>query len=525
MKIEKFSQTYLDSILDREKFPEVSGTLETLRVGRPPTPRTPLYKDLSQDEIFDKWKSILTREASKFPRLVDYDLSRMTKVGPQGGYPPLSERMDSFENYYKPGVIKMDEAIREELITKTRDILFGSEANKRPLSYESVLKIDIDSDKLNTNSGCPSYGKRTDTLIQQRAVRDAHSGKWRDYPAILGSRSQRGKDRFIFMFPFSTNLVEKSFLIPLMDIIRKRNVSSFSAWEGFDVVENTMDKQGFFKGYKSLISLDYTKMDQHCGEDFTQLVYDIVAPVFQARFRPLLKEVMFHTNNIPVLIGMDKIATGSHGLASGSGFTNFNESVFSQFVHLLIGKKLGIEIAKNQILGDDAVMSLPITYEMLPEVIAEAGYEVGQEFNPGKQEVSETNCTYLQRFFDIDISVKGTNVVAGCYPSILAINSAINPERFHDARKWNEKMEILRWIMILENCNHSPYFEQLIEFFIEGDKFKLGLIIPGFLKRGIVSTYEEAQSINGFVPSYNQTHIDKGILEFDVVRYLRSRSS
>lgn len=525
MNIEKFSQAYLESIIDKEKIQVVSDTLETLRVGRPPTPRTPLYKDLSEDEILEKWKSQLTQEASKYPELVDYDLSRIEKVGPQGGYPSLSERMESFEDYYKPGVISVDPAIREDIVTQTRSLLFGTSSNKRPMPYESVLKIDIDSDKLNTNSGCPSYGKRTDTVIQARALRDAHSGKWRDYPAILGSRSQRGKDRFIFMFPFSTNLVEKSFLIPLMDIIRQRKVSSFSAWEGFDVVESSMEMQGFFENYKTLISLDYTKMDKHCGEDFTQFVYDIVAPVFQEKFRPLLKESMFHTNSIKVLFGIDKMATGIHGLASGSGWTNFSESVFSQAVHFYIANNYGLELSKNQLLGDDAIMSLPIIDEMLPEVIANIGSIMGQEFNPSKQRISTTSVIYLQRFFDYRIPIKGSNVVAGCYPSILAINSAIYPERFHDPRKWNEEMEILRWIMILENCNHSPYFEQLIEFFIEGDKFKLGLTIPGFFKRGIVSSYKEAQSINGFVPSYNQTNIDRGILEFDVVKYLRARSS
>jgi len=525
MKIEKFPQTYLDSILDKEKVQVVSDTLETLRVGKLPTPRTPLYKDLTEDQIFAKWKLTLAQEESKYPELVKYDLSRMEKVGPQGGYPPLSDRMDSFENYYKPGNISVDLEIRNDLIAKTRLLLFGNESNKRPLSYESVLKLDIDMDKLNTNSGCPSYGKRTDTIIQDRAIRDAHSGKWRDYPAILGSRSQRGKDRFIFMFPFSTNLVEKSFLVPLMDIIRRRKVLSFSAWEGFDVVEQSIHKQGFFENYKTLLSLDYTKMDQHCGEDFTQFVYDIIAPVFQEKFRPLLKESMFHTNTIPVVIGIDKVVTGTHGLASGSGWTNFNESVFSQAVHYLIARKVDVTLEKNQLLGDDGVMSLPIIDDMLPEIIAEVGAVMGQEFNPDKQKISNTNIIYLQRFFSNSIFIKGSRVVAGCYPSILAINSAINPERFHDPRKWNEEMEILRWIMILENCNHSPYFEQLIEFFIEGDKFKLGLTIPGFFKRGIVKAYEEAQSINGFVPSYNQTNMDRGILEFDTVKYLRARSS
>lgn len=430
--------------------------------------------------------------------------------------------MDSFENYYKPGTMTVPPAQREYLIAKVREHLFGQTRDLRPLAYESVVNRDTEEDKLNTNSGCPSYGKRSDTLIQQRALKDAHTGKWREYPAILGSRSQRLKDRFIFMFPYSTNLVEKSFLLPLMDKIRSRNVLSFSAWEGFGEVEKAIHAQGFFET-EQLVSMDYTKMDQHCGLDFTQFVYDIIAPLFQSKYHDLLRDSLFHTNKINVIIGIDKIVTGVHGLASGSGWTNFNESVFAQAVRFAIAQYLGVDLKGDQGLGDDGAFSLKGTGKNVSDVITELAALFGQEANPDKQRISNTSIIYLQRFFTKDVKVKKSDVVAGCYPSILALNSAMNPERFHDPRKWNEKMEILRWIMILENCNHSPYFEQLIEFFIEGDKFKLGLTIPGFLKRGIVNAYKEAQSINGFVPSYNQTNMTRGILEFDTVKYLQSR--
>ena len=94
-------------------------------------------------------------------------------------------------------------------------------------------------------------------------------------------------------------------------------------------------------------------------------------------------------------------------------------------------------------------------------------------------------------------------MVLGMYPSILAINTAMNPERFHDARKWSGEMEILRWIMILENCKNLPYFKELVIFFIEGDKYKLGIDIPGFFD-ALPSLYEKSGQIKGFLPTYNQ---------------------
>jgi len=523
MQISKVTQAELDSILDKEKIQVVSDSLETLRLGKLPTPRTPFYKDVPQEEVFSNWISILNRQDPKFKRLVDYDISRMEKTGPQGGYPPLSERMEELENYYKnPRNLNLTSEEYDRIVNKLRNFLFGSEKNKRPQAYESVVKRDVEEEKLNTNSGLPLYGKRSEPFIQRNAVALAKSGSWKTLPAILGSRSQRGKWRFIYMFPFAVNLVEKSFLLPLMDIIRSRNVLSFSAWEGFDKVEMAMDKQNFFQT-QTIVSMDYTKMDTYCGEAFMNLVYDVISPVFQDSYRPLLRESLLYACNIEVLIGIDKKVSGTHGLASGSGWTNFTESIFSQGVRFLIEERLGIPLVGDQGLGDDGAFSLNQKVNNVSEYIVDAARDCGLEASDKKQRVDGETCTYLQRFFDKNIMIEGSNIVAGSYPSILALNTAINPERFHDPRKWNESMEILRWIMILENCNHSPYFKQLIEYFIEGDKFKLGMEIPGFFKRGIVNAYKEAKLIKGFVPSYNQSSIDRGILDFDVVKYLIAR--
>lgn len=40
----------------------------------------------------------------------------------------------------------------------------------------------------------------------------------------------------------------------------------------------------------------------------------------------------------------------------------------------------------------------------------------------------------------------------------------------------------LRYLSILENCKWSPYFHEFIDFCIEGDKYRLGIDIPGFFE-------------------------------------------
>jgi len=177
----------------------------------------------------------------------------------------------------------------------------------------------------------------------------------------------------------------------------------------------------------------------------------------------------------------------------------------------------------SQILGDDGALSFRnLPEDTIAQVIERCAGHFQLDANAEKQDVSNNTMHYLQRFFDIDILVPGTNIVAGSYPTVLALNTAMNPERFHDSRKWDEKMEILRWIMILENCKHHPLFHEIVDFFIKGDKYRLGLAIPGFLKRGIAETFKKAKTIKGFVPSYNTSFERLGIYEFETVKYLRS---
>jgi hypothetical protein len=230
MEIIKVSQAYIDGVLSEEGQRNASAGFLQLREGKRPTPRTPLYKDLSQQQIFEKWDQTLAQYAMDILNrpLIEYDHSRMSKVGPQGGYPPLDDRMDKLEAYYSSPNNDIDPTIIDmDLILELRKQLFGDIKNRRPLTPERVITLDKYDDKLITNSGCPDFGKRNDPAIIANAISDSKSERWRDYPMILGSRAQRGSDRFIFMAPFSLNIVEKEYLYVLMDLIRSKNLPFF----------------------------------------------------------------------------------------------------------------------------------------------------------------------------------------------------------------------------------------------------------------------------------------------------------
>lgn len=533
MEIIKLTQAMLSNILTDDAQSSASGSFESLANGKPPQKRTPFYKDLSEDAVLSLWNVILDKWAQlpEYVPLIEYDKSRTAKVGPQGGFTPFDERKSIFEEYYTlPDQTEFE--IDYELCADITSEVFGSFAHdKRPVSYENVISRDIREDKLDTNSGCPDFGKKSNPVYQKKALADAKSGKWKEYPAIVFGRSQRGKQRDVLGMPFSAVLVEKSFMYPLLDIVRARRLPFFSAWEGFNQVELGFKLQNFFELSDLLVQQDYTSMDKTINITHQLIFYTIVSPVFQPKYREQLWDILEHMFNVPFLISLDKMYTGRHGMPSGSAFTNFFESILSYYVWRLNEKNSEIaRFREAQGLGDDLVFSLLLEDKgftaderssikvAVQNDLSSTSASIGLIVKPEKSGVEVYTTIYLQRFFDYRLA-NDKDLVLGNYPSILAINTAMNPERMHDPRKWSGDMEILRWIMILENCKNLPYFEDLIQFFIKGDKFKLGLIIPEFFRK-LPTHYEDSKAIKGFVPTYNQESMDRGIMDFETVKYL-----
>ena len=510
------TQAQIDKLLNKAGQINASGMFERLRLGTPPTPRTPLYKGLSENRIFDMWISKLTGFLDRNPiceRLIEYDLSRLPKVGPQGGLQPFSKRESDFMDYYNlPKNEKFE--INMKVIEEMKVILFDGVKDRRPIALETVVERDRKDGKLITSSGAPSCGRRSDPAIIKEALEIARSARVWLMPMILGSRSQRGKERFIFIASFSLNILEKSFLYPMMDLIRSRNIPFFSAWEGIDQVSIGFKDQAFFERSTILCQQDYTSMDKYINETCIDIVYLSTKDFFQKKYHGLYRKLLNHLLTISVMINIDKLVTGIHGMPSGSGFTNFVESIVSLYI------SLQYPYTEAQGLGDDLALSFPdeLSHEDIKKLITSVSTKIGLVLNPDKQRIDDDTIVYLQRFYDKELA-KG-ELVEGCYPSILALNTAINPERYHDPRKWSGEMEILRWIMILENCKNLPYFKELVHFFINGDKFKLGLLLPDFFGK-LPNLYSESKLIKGFTPTYNQENFERGINDFATVKLLK----
>jgi len=371
----------------------------------------------------------------------------------------------------------------------------------RRLEPRTVLHRDINEDKVNTNSGAPDFSRRSRPEVQAKAVNDAISGKWREYPYVIGERTARhGKTRFIFMSPMSANLAEKGYLLPLMDRLRQGKHPELLAWEGFDAVETYLPDGS----EEEIVSSDFTGMDQTVGPMQLELLFRLFDGVFQNTKE--MREVLTYCITAKVQIEYLKAwCPNIHGLPSGAGGTNFYETCLAVIMHCLAMILQGAT-HKFQVLGDDGIAW---GKKGLREALVAAATMMGFEMNPEKQRTSDHDWVYLQRYGN---TRELGNVMA--YPSVLALNACVFPERFHDPEKWGARMESLRWIMILENAKHHPAFKDLVQYVREGDKFKLNL------GPNAEQLYAEAKSIPGFVPSYNQASITRSLADFEVMKLL-----
>jgi hypothetical protein len=299
-----------------------------------------------------------------------------------------------------------------------------------------------------------------------------------------------------------------------------------AAWEGFTEVTEAFHEMQYAK-CDLIVSTDFTKMDTSVRDHLIPMFLAVHAKRLQGPAMQRMEETIQSLFKSPTMISMDKVVSeSSNSLLSGSEWTNYFESIIQLILHYYVIETLNRKVTKPffwagaAVLGDDGVTAFKdlrgVDY---PELFAHVASQFGLNVNPEKQSVNEQSWKYLQRFFHKKI-LNASGHVAGIYPGILALNTAMFPERYHNTKLWGPEMETLRWLMILENCDQHPYFHQIIDFFRKGDKYDLGLKLPGFFDKA-ETYYREAKSLTDFVPTYTTSFENRGIYDFAVVKYLR----
>lgn len=500
--------------------------LSNLSKGRDYTPRSWLYENESPDQVLQNWLDQLStlENGDTFEKEVfQFDTSQLKKWGPQGGIAPIDDLMASV---VEPTFVDADSPRPQAFATPAweqakRYVVKTFHANNiavlRPAAYSNVVADMRARDTLESNSGWPDFTRRNKPEVLAAAVKAAGNEAWMDYPAIALFRNYNLKTRLVWMFPEATNIYEGSFCQPIQSAIINAGLGFYSPWVGFEKVRDLIswaynDHQYF------LTASDFSATDAHFQLSTTLEVFDVLKMVMQREAQGGLRASLERMHQIPLLVGPDSMMTGEHGVASGSNWTNFIETVFDHVFSRYVYQETHT-LNSFCAIGDDMCWLSTKYDDTAAEKLEQLGHSVGQDLNAEKVTNDPDKVKFLQRLFQRGYNRQDGKVRA-VYSTIRALKSSVYPERFHNRKSWNSDMFCARQYMILENCVDHPLFEQFVKYVVHGQRD----LIPFARKSAseLDKITRETKLLPGFNPTYNQEKRDTSLANFESVQLARS---
>lgn len=504
--------------------------------GQPEIYDTPFAKGESTSLLMKRWMAILKSIDKEWPTLWDYEVDLANKVGPMSIMLPLKDRMSDIDSYYD-GILLPSKPIQHSAVAATRGE-WGKLRGLRLRSQERTVELM----KKSTNSGSPYFRKRrevTDQTVPCNVLANAaHVTQYfstihYSACAILGWRGQEGgpskadvKQRVVWMFPYAVNIRELQLYQPLIEAAQKFNL--VPAWVSMDAVDTTVTRMFDTKRESDLVvCTDFSKFDQHFGRHLQEVAYELLKS-FLTSESPLsrsdwIDNVFWIKYMIPLAYDWNTVRFGQHGMGSGSGGTNCDETLVHRTLQYEAAQLAGAKLNPySQCLGDDGVLTYP---GITVEDVVKAYSSHGLEMNESKQYASTQDCTYLRRWHHINYRQNG--VCVGVYSTCRALGRLRYLERWHNPEYWDAKAVALRQLSIVENVKYHPMKEEFVDFCMKRDKYRLGLDIPGFLDdiEGVAKKYvEHMPDLLGYVQTL-QSGGDPlgGINQWWIVNYLRSK--
>lgn len=541
---EHFVDVPYQSVFTAEGFNNFKTYFGNVENGQPKVWTAPFAGKTPIDEVMKDWNAVLVSIRGAWPSLYEFEIDLAKKVGPLSVQLPLKDRIADIAHYYDD--ILLSSTALDPRAIKAVISEFSQIRGLRPRNQ----KITVDRMKKSSNSGTPYWTKRRDVIsdtlpcesyvyVGRHPDVNGELRKWRgETPAAVGWRGQEGgpskedvKQRVIWMFPFSLNVNELQVYQPLIEGCQHFNL--VPAWVSMDAVDREVTDLFDTKPHDDLVvCTDFTKFDQH----FNPVMQDAAETILRALLasckdsRAWLTDVFPAKYYIPIIwqvldtraISYPGVSCfeGRHGMASGSGGTNADETLVHRALQYEAALRVNSRLnTHSQCLGDDGILTYP---GITVEDVVETYQSHGQEMNLQKQYASTQDCVYLRRWHHKDYRDKG--ICVGVYSTMRAIGRLRFLERFMDPEVWSPKMVALRQLSIIENCKYHPLREQFAHFCMKRDKYRLGIDIPGFLD----NIEKESKIAIDYMPDFLgytktlQGQSNVGISEWWIVKFLKS---
>lgn len=515
--------------------PSVKAYFGNVQKGQPEIYDTPFAKGESTEALLQGWMDVLESNLDNWPSLLEFEKDLAGKVGPMSVMLPLKERMKDIDHYYDD-IHLSSEPIDDRAIAAVR----SEWRLDNPLQVREMSKT-VKLMKLSTNSGLPYFTKRRNVVdktlpcdvrkVQPIPYQLLQGKPWK-MAAVLGWRGQEGgyskedvKQRVVWMFPFALNVRELQVYQPLIEAAQKFNY--VPAWVSMESVDREVTKLFDSKGNDDLVvCTDFSKFDQHFNKDLQDAARQLIGSLLRPNqsSSDWLEKVFPIKYFIPMMYGVGGVRIGAHGMASGSGGTNADETLAHRALQYEAAQRAGAKLNPSSMcLGDDGILSFPgITVEK----VVNAYCSHGQEMNLSKQYASTQDCVYLRRWHHKDYRMDG--ICVGVYSTCRALGRLRYLERYMDPEYWGPKAVALRQLSILENVKWHPLREQFVDYCMKRDKYRLGIDIPGFLD----NIEGEAKELIDHMPDFLgytktlQSGGDRtgGIRSWWIVNYLKSKA-
>lgn len=489
---------------------------------------TSFAKGESLESMLSQWSKVLESIEGQWPTLWEYENELREKVGPMSVMKPLRDRMKDIDLYYE-GILLPSEPVSE----RACKAVINEFSKTRGLRLRNQV-VTVDMMRKSTNSGTPYFAKKrtvVDDTLPCRVIKDGVTvtqildGQTWEAAGILGWRGQEGgpkpedvKQRVVWMFPFAVNIEELRVYQPLIESSQKFQL--VPAWVSLDCVDAAITRLFDSKGSSDLVvCTDFSAFDQHFNPSLQEAAHTILRAMLtpEEASESWLTNVFPIKYMIPLIYDWGKVRVGKHGMGSGSGGTNCDETIVHRALQYESAQRKGARLNPNsQCLGDDGILSYPgITVE---DVVSSYTAH-GLEMNEDKQSAATDYCTYLRRWHHKDYRVDGMCV--GVYSTYRALGRLRYMERYQDPDIWNSKAVALRQLSILENVKYHPLKEEFVKFCMKRDKYRLGLDIPNFLDDIVAISQDFIDQMPEFL-GYTRSNMETvGIGQWWIVNYLK----
>lgn len=277
--------------------------------------------------------------------------------------------------------------------------------------------------------------------------------------------------RLVIAIEKAEPLIWKTFTPDLLRVLSKYQLGSgvrpFCAL--LDLPEIDLDTQKVLEiasaNNRVVLSGDYSGYDASLPPKLIEIAGDIVSSWIYGG-QTIIKALTRSMVNGVILVTPNKIwGAQPSSMKSGSGGTNLLDSICNLLV-IYYGQEAGrYNVINAMVQGDDFVLDAE---GVNPSVMSEVAEEFGLVAHPDKQLFEPQALSFLQR-----IHFKG--MPGGIASVMRTLGSIMSYEKLtHSAKDWGWEMDVIRARAQLENTVFSPWFEDLVEFVKQGDKYRLG---------------------------------------------------